>query len=146
MKLNEFIKKLVQNYMLIFASIIIVLTILRQFFYPDMPFDLKSIYIIMGFSFISALVGFILNSSLNISEKNMRIRMAIHFFALETILISLGVIFGLPTSASSILILALEIAVIYVIVRLLSWQNDKKVAEQINEGLKSLKKDMGGEP
>ncbi|GIP34233.1 DUF3021 family protein [Paenibacillus sp. J2TS4] len=145
MQLNEFVKKTIQNFMVIFASIIIVLTILRQFFYPDMAFDLKSIYIIMAFSFISALVGFILNSSLNISEKNMRIRRAIHFMALETILISLGAIFGIVNSASSILILALEIAVIYAVVRFLSWQNDKKVAEQINEGLKSLKKDMGGE-
>lgn len=144
MRLNEPVKKVIQNFLVIFASIIIVITILRQFLYPDMAFDLKSIYIIMAFSFIGALAGFILNSSINISEKNMRIRMAIHFIALETILISLGAILGIANSTSSILILALQIAVIYAVVRLLSWNNDKKVAEQINEGLKSLK-DKGGE-
>jgi len=39
-------------------------------------------------------------------------------------------------------ILALQIAVIYIIVRLLSWQKDKKEAQKINEKLKAFKKDI----
>ncbi|WP_158587532.1 hypothetical protein [Neobacillus notoginsengisoli] len=39
-------------------------------------------------------------------------------------------------------ILALQIAVIYTLVRLLSWQKDKKEARKINEKLKALKKDV----
>lgn len=139
--MKELVKKVFQNFLVIFASIIILLTILRQIFYPDLAFDLKSIYIIMAFSFLSALIGLVLYASLGTSEKNMRVRVAIHFFALEAMLISLAVMFGLVNSISSALLLALEIAVIYTIVRLLSWQNDKKVANQINEGLRALKKD-----
>ena len=142
MKTTEYVKKIIQNFFIIFAASIIILTILRQFYHPEMSFDLKSIYTIMSFSLIGALTGLILYSPHTISEKNMRIRLAFHFFALETILISLGAIFGIVNSASSLLILALEIAIIYFIVRLLSWQNNKKVAEEINEKLKSFKKDM----
>ncbi|MDK8183547.1 DUF3021 family protein [Paenibacillus sp. UMB4589-SE434] len=141
MKLQEFIKKGIQNFLIIFASIIIMITMLRQLYYPDMSFDLGSIYIIMFFSLLSVLVGFILSPLHNISEMNMYIRVAIHFVALETILISLAAILGIIHRASEALILALQIVVIYVILRLLSWSNDKKIAKEINEGLKFLKKE-----
>lgn len=141
MKLSEFVKKTINNALIIFASIIIIITVLRQLFYPEMVFDVKSIYIIMTFSLLGALTGFILYSPNDISEKKMRVRIAIHFLALEIILISLSIVSGIVNSASSILILALEIAVVYAVVRLLSWQNDKKEAQRINEKLKKLKKD-----
>ncbi|MEK4027490.1 DUF3021 family protein [Pseudobacillus sp. FSL P4-0506] len=142
MKLAEFVQKTAKNFLIIFASIIIILTILRQIYYPNMDFDLESIYLIMAFSFLSALTGFILYSPHEISEKKMRIRMALHFVTLEILLISLSHIFGIVNSIVDTIILALEIAAIYIVVRLLSWQNDKKEAQKINEKLKALKKDV----
>lgn len=141
MKLSEFIKKTINNALIIFASIIIIITVMRQFYYPELVFDVKSIYIIMTFSLLGALTGFILYSANDISEKKMRVRIAIHFVALEVILISLSIISGIVNSASTILILAVQIAVVYTIVRLLSWQNDKREAQRINEKLKQLKRD-----
>jgi hypothetical protein len=96
----------------------------------------------MAFSFISALLGFILYSPNDISEKKMRIRISIHFFTLEILLIALGSVFEIVNSASTGIILALQIAVIYLLIRLLSWKNDKKEAQQINEKLKAIKKDI----
>lgn len=141
MKLSEFVKEIIKDFLIIFASIIIVITVLRQIFYPDMAFDLKSIYIIMAFSFLSALTGLILYSPNDISEKKMRARIAIHFFSLEILLISLACLTGIVNSPVHVIILALEIAFIYVLVRLLSWKNDKKEAKKINERLKTFKKD-----
>ncbi|TCZ78221.1 DUF3021 family protein [Paenibacillus albiflavus] len=141
MKRSEFINGMIKDFFIIFGSIIIIITILRQFFYPDMAFNLNSIYLIMIFSLIGALTGFIFYTPDDISEKNMRIRIVIHFVALEIILISLASIIGVVDSASGIVILAVEIAVIYFIVRLLSWQNDKRVASQINDKLMKFKKD-----
>ncbi|MEH7110608.1 DUF3021 family protein [Bacillus sp. JJ1764] len=138
MGLSEFIKKTMQQFFIIFAAIIIILTILRQIYYPNLSFDLNSIYIIMAFSLIGSLTGCILYSPYNISENNMRIRIIIHFVALETILISLGAFFGIVKGAADILIFALQIAVVYLIVRLLSWRNDKKVADEINGKLRSF--------
>ncbi|GKU76613.1 DUF3021 family protein [Paenibacillus sp. L3-i20] len=139
MKFSEFIKEMIRDFFIIFGSIIIIITILRQFVQPDLPFDLKSIYTIMTFSAIGALTGFIMYSRNDLSEKQMRIRLAIHFFALEIILISLAVFIGIINSTLSAIILALQIAVVYIIVRLLAWQNDKKVSKSINEKLKSFK-------
>ncbi|MFJ8248216.1 DUF3021 family protein [Peribacillus asahii] len=142
MKTTEFVQKIIKDFLSIFASIIIMITILRQIYYPDRAFDLKSIYIIMAFSFLSALTGFMLYSPHDISEKKMRIRMVTHFFTLEILLIALSNVLGIVNSALDITILALQIAVIYILVRLLSWQKDKKEAQIINEKLKAFKKDV----
>ncbi|MBD8500231.1 DUF3021 family protein [Paenibacillus arenosi] len=142
MKLSQFIKETIRDFFTIFGSIIIIITLLRQFFHPDLAFDLKSIYTIMTFSMIGALLGFIMYSRKDLSEKQTRVRIAIHFIALEIILISLGIIIGVINSPLSVIILALQVAVVYVIVRLLAWHNDKKVANSINEKLKSFKKNI----
>ncbi|KPN95011.1 DUF3021 family protein [Lysinibacillus sp. ZYM-1] len=142
MKLSEFVQDIIRDFLMIFASIIIIITILRQIYYPDMAFDLKSIYIIIAFSFLSALTGFILYSPNEISEKKMRIKTVIHFFTLEILLITLGAILGILKNGLDVLTMALQIAVIYMIVRLLSWKNDIKEAKKINEKLKAFKKNV----
>jgi hypothetical protein len=142
MKLSEFVKKIIKDFLLIFALIIIIITILRQMYYPDEAFDLKSIYIIMAFAFLSASIGFILYSPNDLSEKNMRIRMILHFFTLEILLIALSSVFGIVESPSDGIILAVQIAVIYFFVRFLSWKKDQKEAQEINEKLNAWKKDI----
>lgn len=142
MKLSEFVKKVIKDFLLIFALIIIIITILRQVYYPNEAFDLQSIYIIMAFAFLSALIGFILYSPTDVSEKNMRIRLILHFCTLEILLIALSSVFGIVESPSDGIILAVQIAVIYFIVRFLSWKKDQKEAQQINEKLNAWKKDV----
>lgn len=141
MNFLKFVQKIIKNFFIIFASIIMIITLLRQIYHPDMAFDLKSIYILMAFSFLGALTEFIFYSPNELSEKKMRIRIIIHFFTLEILLIVLASALNLVTG-QGIIILALQIAVIYIIVHLLSWQNDKKDAKKINEKLKTFKKDV----
>jgi len=140
MRLSQFAQKVMRDFLIIFASIIIIITLLRQMYHPNLAFDLKSIYILMAFSFISAVTGFILYSPNELSEKEMRLRIFFHFFALEILLISLASVFEIVNSAGDGIILALQIAVIYIVVRLLSWRNDQREAQQINEKLKALRK------
>lgn len=144
MRFSKFVQNMIRDFLIIFASLIIIITILRQIFYPHMVFDLKSIYIIIAFSFLGALTGFILYSPNEISEKKMRIKMFIHFFTLEILLITLGSILGSLKSGLDVIIIALQIAVIYIIVRLLSWRNDIKEAQKINEKLKTFQKNDNG--
>ncbi|OCA84080.1 hypothetical protein A8F94_15245 [Bacillus sp. FJAT-27225] len=138
MKLTELVQKITRDFLMIFASIIILITFLRQLYIPEMAFDLKSIYTIMAFAFISSLLSFILYAPHELSEKERRIRIAVHFISLEILLLTLASIFDIVTSGTESIILALQIAVIYLIVRLLSWKKDKKEAQQINEKLKAL--------
>jgi hypothetical protein len=142
MKFSEFVKEIIRDFLMIFANVIIIITILRQIFLPDIAFDLKSIYTIMAFSFLSVLTRIILYAPHGISEKRMRVRIVVHFFILEILLISLGIFIGVVSNVSGALILALQIAVVYAIVRLLSYESDKKEANKINERLMAVKKEI----
>ncbi|MDF9846820.1 MULTISPECIES: DUF3021 family protein [unclassified Paenibacillus] len=127
--------------MIIFASVIIIITVLRSIFDPDEAYDLITVYIIMGFSLFCTLTGIILYTPDGVSERNMRIRVIVHFAALEVILVSLAAVTGMVKGFLPTALLVVQIAAVYGIVRLLSWQEDKKEAEQINEKLRLLKMD-----
>lgn len=142
MKRSEVAKDIIRDFLVIFASIIIIITVLRQIFMPELAFDLISIYTIMGFSLLGALTGMMLYAPDEVSEQAMRVRIVIHFLLLELLLISLASLIGVVASVSAALLLALQIAVVYAIVRLLSYEKDKKEAEQINERLKAVKQDI----
>ncbi|MVO98156.1 DUF3021 family protein [Paenibacillus lutrae] len=139
MKYSELIKEMIRDFLIIFASIIIIIAILRQIYAPDASFELNTLFTIMAFSFLGALTGIILYTPHAISENKMRIRVIVHFFFLEILLISLAVLLNLVYSTFDILVLALEIAAVYAIVRLLTYKNDKKEAQKINERLKASK-------
>ncbi|MGG4107650.1 DUF3021 family protein [Paenibacillus lautus] len=142
MKYSELIKEMIRDFLIIFASIIIIITILRQIYAPDASFELNTIFTIMAFSFLGALTGIILYTPHAISENKMRLRVILHFLFLETLLISLAVLLNLVYGTFDILLLALEIAVVYAIVRLLTYKNDKKEAQKINERLKTFKNEV----
>ncbi|MEK4519524.1 DUF3021 family protein [Paenibacillus sp. FSL H8-0122] len=144
MKRSEVVKDIIRDFLVIFASIIIIITVLRQIFMPELAFDLISIYTIMGFSLLGALTGMMLYAPNGVSEQAMRVRILIHFLLLEILLIALASLIGVVASVSAALLLALQIAVVYSIVRLLSYEKDKKEAEQINERLKAVKQDIRG--
>ncbi|WP_405105260.1 DUF3021 family protein [Paenibacillus sp. FSL K6-1217] len=144
MKRSEVAKDIIRDFLVIFASIIIIITVLRQIFMPELAFDLISIYTIMGFSLLGALTGMMLYAPNGVSEQAMRVRIVIHFLLLEILLIALASLIGVVASVSAALLLALQIAVVYAIVRLLSYEKDKKEAEQINERLKAVKQDIRG--
>ncbi|MEK3718235.1 DUF3021 family protein [Paenibacillus sp. FSL R7-0333] len=142
MKRSEVVKDIIRDFLVIFASIIIIITVLRQIFMPELAFDLISIYTIMGFSLLGALTGLMLYAPDEVSEQAMRVRIVIHFLLLELLLITLASLIGAVASVSAALLFALQIAVVYAIVRLLSYEKDKKEAEQINERLKAVKQEV----
>ncbi|PZD94715.1 hypothetical protein DNH61_17345 [Paenibacillus sambharensis] len=139
MRHYELIKEIVRDFLLIFASIIIIITILRKIYAPDANFELTTIFTIMSFSCLGALSGIILYTPHAVSENQMRFRVVFHFLFLEVLLISLAVMLNLVYTTSGILLLGLQIAVVYAIVRLLTYRNDKEEAQKINERLKTFK-------
>jgi uncharacterized RDD family membrane protein YckC len=138
---SERIKEILRDFLIIFASIIIIIAVLRLIFDPDASFELKTVFIIMAFSFAGALTGVVLYPKEAISENIMRLRVILHFIFLEALLLSLAVLLNLVNGLFSILVLALQIAAAYFIVRLLAYKNDQKEAKRINERLKALKKE-----
>ena len=145
MQRSEFITRVTRQFLLIFALVMIVLTLLRQLYIPELPFDLQSIYIIMGFSLVAAMLEFILYTADNVSENQMRLRRLLHFVTLEAVLIALASAVSIVTTLSESILLAIQIAVIYGMIRLLSWRRDKKLSNDINEKLQLLRKELDEE-
>ncbi|CAM4085022.1 DUF3021 family protein [Saccharibacillus endophyticus] len=139
MKVSELTKEILRSFLIIFASIMIIITVLRQIYVPDASFELQAIFTIMAFSFVGALTGIILYTPHAASERKMRIRVIVHFFVLEVLLVSLALLLNLVQSMFAILLLVVQIAVVYLIVRLLSYRNDQKEAQQINDRLRMFK-------
>lgn len=142
MKFSEWFKEMLRSFLIIFASIMIIITVLRQIYVPDVGFELKTVFTIIAFSFIGSLTGIILYVPRATSESKIRIRMIIHFFVLEALLVSLAVLLNLVQGIFGISLLVVQIAVVYVIVRLLAYRSDQKEAQQINERLQTFKNEL----
>lgn len=139
MELKDFIKELIRNYFIIFAIIVIVITLLRQIFSPGAYFELTDIFIYMSCALVADLPSMIFYSKKEISEKEMRLRRIIHFVILEAVLLTLANIMGWVTGGLNTFLFALQIGVIYMLVRSLSWLDDRRAARKINEKLKEMK-------
>ena len=146
MELKDFIKKLIRNYFIIFAIVVICITLLRQILSPHEYFELKDIYKYMICSLVADLLSLFFYSSKEITEKEMRLRILIHFVVLEAVLLTLANAMGWVNDSLSTIILAFQIAVISMIVRFLSWKDDSKVANRINGKLNEMKEELGDEP
>ncbi|MCY7483163.1 DUF3021 family protein [Paenibacillus alvei] len=75
----------------------------------------------------------------DISEKGMRMRILIHFVIVEVVMLTFTNWMGWVTGAVGTMIVAVEIAIISLLVRWLGWSSDRKVATKINEQLRKLK-------
>jgi Protein of unknown function (DUF3021). len=139
MRLTDYIKKMVINYFIIFAVIVISITVLRQFLSPYRYVETREIFVYMICALAGDLPGLILYSPNEISEKEMRLRIIIHFVVLEAVILVLANVTGWVTGALNTTLLSLQIAVIYMVVRFLAWMDDKKSADKINERLKAMK-------
>ena len=141
MKLTDFIKRLFWNYFIIFAIIIIVITVLRQIFLPDSYIAIKDMYIYMVCALAADLASFVIYSPGKIPEREFRTRVIIHFAALEAILLILANITGWISGIENTVSLAVEVAIIYAVIRFILWISDRKSALIINGKLKAMKDD-----
>jgi len=139
MKLTDYLKKLIRDYFVIFAVIVIIITVLRQIFAPNEYLELKDIYNYMICALVGDLASLVFYSPKEISEKEMGKRIIIHFLILETAILVLANAVGWVSGTGDTVFLAVQIALIYMIARLLLWVGDQKSASNINERLKAIK-------
>ncbi|MNY24638.1 hypothetical protein D3C86_1583680 [compost metagenome] len=92
---------------------------------------------------ICALVGIlpslIFYSPRELPANKFRIRVMIHFAALEAVLLIFGHVTALVQGVLNTTIFAVQIAGIYGFVRLLTFLDDRKSSNKINEKLKTMK-------
>lgn len=98
----------------------------------------------MAFSAMGVLLSLILVVHTNVSERAMCIRWIMHFVVWELLIITAAVVLDVVTRLVPAIILFIEVAVIYLIVRWFYWKNDKNTSDKINEGLQKFSMERDG--
>ncbi len=128
------IRNFIINYFVIFG-IIMLLTLLLI---PDYEFSRKSILLVAVAALLGDLPSLILYDTDKLSLKAFRVRLVLHFLLIELVILLFGCVMGIVTTAAQLLIFSMEIAVIYLLVRLICWGGDKSTVNKINQKLKEL--------
>ena len=131
-------KQIAVQFFIIYGCITMFMTITRSSMGLE-PVSYRYMFYIMEFSVLGAIPSLILMVHTDVSEKAMRIRWILHFVILEALIIIAAILIDVVTEPAAAVVLFFQVAIIYVIVRLLDWQNDKRTSEQINEGLRKRK-------
>ncbi len=134
MEKRNYVKEFIKDYFVIFG-VIILLTLLLV---PDFEFSRRSLSLIAAAALLGDFPGLILYDTDQLSLKSFRIRLIIHFLLIEVVILIFGCLMGIVTSATQSLIFSAEIAVIYLLVRLICWSGDKNTVNKINQRLKEL--------
>lgn len=135
MKFLGLIKQLIRDYFIIFG----ILTIGTVFLTPTDTINRDYILLVMAFAAVGDLPSIVLWSKSELTEKNKKFRMIVHFMLLELVILIFGGITGIVKGVDGYIIFAIEIAIIYIVVRLINWRGDLSTAKKINDRLKNLK-------
>jgi len=135
MKLFGLLRKLIRDYFIIFGILIIGTALLS----PSQVLDRDYVLLAMAFSAVGDLPSILFWSRSELTESAMRLRIALHFILLELVVLICGGISGIVFSFTEYVTLGVEVAIIYVLVRFISWRGDLNTANRINEKLKSFK-------
>lgn len=134
MHLKKQIKKFIVNYLIVFAMITLFNVVLSQLFFSQVLLDGKQFLMIMLF----ALVGTLPNILLRPTELS-KLRLIVHFIVLECSVLLLGIAIGAVRNLYTGTLYVAVVGLIYISVRFLYWQQDKAIANEINEKLKTMK-------
>lgn len=135
MKHMDLIRQLMRDYFVIFGILIIG----SVFLTPTNTINRDYILLVMAFAAVGDLPSIVFWSRSELTKSSMRLRSIVHFILLVTLLLIFGGIIGVVSEFVDYLIFAIEIIIIYVIVRFIIYRGDMTTAKIINEKLKSLR-------
>lgn len=143
-------KGLLIEFMLVFFIVTACVTILSGFlgavFLPDIRFGYEAFLSPPLFGFLSALSGLVTKSKKELSVKKMLFREFLQLLLIESMVFGANYAFGTAFDCKLSVALAIGIAVIFVLVYVILWLNDRRSAMVFNEKLVEFQKsqEMGG--
>lgn len=135
MKHMDLIRQLMRDYFVIFG----ILIISSVFLNPPNTINRDYILLAMAFAAVGDLPSIVFWSRSELTESSMRLRGIVHFILLLIFILIFGSVTGVVSSFVDYLIFAIQIVIIYAIVRFIIYQDDMTTAKTINEKLKSIK-------
>lgn len=131
----ELIKEFIRDYFVIFGVLIIGSII----FTPSDTINRDYVLLAMGFAAIGNLPSIMFWSKVELSESSRRLRSIIHFILVLSLMLTFGVITGIVSEFAECFIFAIEIIIVYGVVKFIVYQGDISTATTINKKLKKLR-------
>lgn len=125
------------------TGICILEGVLGMFFFPEQNLPYEAFFSPPIFGFLSVLCGWLVSSGKERSLTQIIVRRALHLFLIE------GIVFGLNYMSGTIfpplltVVLAVSIAIVYIMVWLVLYINDSRNARLFNEELRQFQEREG---
>lgn len=133
---SEAITEFLVTFLVCTAAICILEGVIGMIFMPEQKFGYEAFFSPPLFAFFSVLLGLVTYSKKELTVKQVLFRRALHLLLIEALVFGLnyasGITFPLPAGIA----LAFAIMVIFVMVYLIMYINDKRSAKLFNEELK----------
>ena len=120
------------------SCITILEGVLGMLFFPEIKLDYGAFFSPPLFGAFSVLLGAVTYSKREQSVREVLIRRALHLLLIEAMVFGLNYASGFVFSTVVAVSLALGIAIIFVLVYLIIWLNDRRSADLFNQKLKEF--------
>lgn len=138
MSFKAFLKRCLMEYFIITTCVTAAIAIMGLSLDPATRFGYEAYFSPLIFGLVSLVPSFVTYSRKELSFRQTLIRKVLHVIMLETMLIAFGFWVGIVHGVADASLFGLTVFIVYLVVNLISWQIDKKDANEINKTLKSL--------
>lgn len=129
-------------FLIVTGCITILSGVLGTIFLPDMRFGYEAFLSPPIFGFLSALSGVVTKSRKELSMRQMLFREFLQLLLIEIMVFGVNYVFGTTFTWELNITLALSIAVIYILVYVILWLNDRRSAMIFNAKLVEFQKNQ----
>lgn len=138
MSFKVFLKRCLLEYFVITTCVTAAIAILGQALEPSAKFGYEAYFSPLIFGLVGLIPSLVTYSRKELSLRQMLIRKALHLIVLEATLIAFGLWARILHGMTNVSLFGLSVFIVYLMVNLISWQLDKKDADEINKTLKFL--------
>lgn len=136
MRFLEFIKFWIYHYFIIVCGFFFSQAVSGIIFWPDGFISYQTTLLVFAAAFFAALPTFILYSRKDLDSRQMLIRYMIHFIVLEAVVLGMGYFSNWYDTILQAVFIAVLVAVVYLVVRIVYWFENLRLANRINQKIR----------
>ncbi len=135
----ESVRRIIQTFFYVLSGSIISTAIFMTIFLRDLYFNVEVIWQVIVMAAITSLGTLIYRSKREMSKKQMRLRVILHYTYINVVVLGFAIMWQWVNinRLSQIIILVLLVAGVYFSVTTAMFSNEKRIAESINQRLRS---------
>lgn len=140
MRKNGFFTRFIVSACVITTCISLMEGLLGSLFLPDRMLGFRAFFVPPLFGLLTALTGLVVESRRELTVRQMLFRMLLQLLLIEGMIFGINCLAGNSYSWKMAVALALGILAVFVLVYVVMWQNERRVAEAFNKRLAAMQK------